>query len=121
LETVKFCTSYQYEGNLDILGPYLIWEPIDNKRARIIDFKKPDSTLTAKNGPAQILLRCKPLEFKEFTGWEEDITKAKSLEELPTQARECISFLQNKEGLNVPIKIISVNPTWEGKIIIKNP
>jgi adenylosuccinate synthase len=121
LKTAKFCTSYQYEGNLDILSPYFVWEPIDSKKARIIAFKKPDSTLIAKNELAQILFHCQPLEFKELAGWKENIDKATSLKELPPEARECISFLQSKEGLDVPIKIISINPTWEGKIIIKNP
>jgi adenylosuccinate synthase len=121
LKTVKFCTSYQYEGNLDILDPYFVWEPINNGKAMITAFKKPDTTITANNELAQILFHCKTLEFKELDGWKEDITKAKGVEELPTQTQECIKFLQSKEGLNVPIEIVSLNPTWEGKIKIKNP
>lgn len=116
LETVKFCTSYQYEGSLNILDPYFTWEAMDKDKAKIIAFKKPD---TALNKVAQILFHCKPLEFKELDGWNENITKTKKIEELPIQAQECIKFLQGNEGLNSPIKIISVNPTWNGKI--KNP
>lgn len=119
LETIKLCTSYQYEGDPSILDPYFVWESMDNQKAKITAFKKSDTTLPRNNEIAQILFHCKPLEFKELAGWKEDISEMKEVRELPRQAQEYISFLQSDRGLSTPIKIISVNPTWNGKI--KNP
>lgn len=118
LAAVKICVSYEYQGDLNILDPYFEWEPIGQKKARILAFKKPDINLTKSGELTQILLCCKPLEFIELPGWQQDITRAKRFNDLPKQAREYVSFLQSSQGLNTPVKIISVNPTWEGKILV---
>ena len=39
--------------------------------------------------------------FLEFSGWQ-----------------EYVDFLQSKDGLNVPIKILSFSPTWKEKILV---
>lgn len=118
LEAIKFCISYEYKGELNVLDPYFEWETIGKKRARILAFKKPDINSVRNEELAQILFQCKPLEFVELRGWQQDITKIKGLKYLPSQTQEYLKFIESPEGLNVPIKIISVSPTWEGKIFL---
>ncbi|MDD3101863.1 MAG: adenylosuccinate synthetase [Patescibacteria group bacterium] len=118
LKTIRVCTSYDYHGDLRILEPYFKWESIGKRRAKIFAFKKPDINSVKIGELAQILFQCKPLEYKEFAGWREDLTNIRTFKKLPSQAQEYIKFLQNSGGLGVPIKIVSVNPTWEGKILL---
>lgn len=46
--------------------------------------------------------------YKEFGGWQEDITKVKKFDDLPKAAQSYIKFIE--EYLNVPISMISVGP-----------
>lgn len=66
---------------------------------KITTLRKPIASI--RNGElSQILFHCKPKDFLEFRKWQ-----------------EFISFLQSKDGLNVPVKILSFSSTWEGKIL----
>lgn len=51
------------------------------------------------------LAGCKPT-YMNLQGWEEDITTAKSLDDLPTAARDYVNFVQAEVG--VPVSIVSV-------------
>jgi adenylosuccinate synthase len=51
--------------------------------------------------------RCRPV-YETLPGWQEDITWARSLDDLPENARRYVSFVADKIGL--PISIISVGP-----------
>lgn len=53
------------------------------------------------------LSQAKPI-LKWFPGWEQDITGAKKLEDLPASARTYLDFLEN--ALQVPIDVVSVGP-----------
>lgn len=54
--------------------------------------------------------------YKEFAGWNSDITKAQSYDELPENAK---IYLKELEALiDVPIKIISVGPGREQTIFV---
>ncbi|MFW6146980.1 MAG: adenylosuccinate synthase [Thermodesulfobacteriota bacterium] len=57
--------------------------------------------------PAQlsIMNSCSPI-YEEMEGWREDISKARSLEELPKSARAYINKIE--EFIGVPVSIISV-------------
>ena len=46
--------------------------------------------------------------YEEFEGWKNDITKAKSYPELPSQLKKYITFIEEQTG--VPVKIVSVGP-----------
>jgi adenylosuccinate synthase len=50
-------------------------------------------------------------EVVELPGWHEDITEARSLEELPTQARAYLDFIG--ERLGVPTVLVGVGPGRE--------
>ncbi|MBI2597196.1 adenylosuccinate synthase [Candidatus Daviesbacteria bacterium] len=49
--------------------------------------------------------------YKEFPGWEEDITNIRRFKDLPKNCREYLEFIEN--FLRTPIKIISTGPSRE--------
>jgi adenylosuccinate synthase len=53
--------------------------------------------------------------YTEFKGWNTDLTHCRTEEELPTEFREYIAFME--QYLGVPIKIISVGPDREATIM----
>ena len=58
-------------------------------------------------------------EYREFPGWSEDISSARSYDDLPEQ---CNSYIKTIEAMSgVPVDIISVGPGREQTIVIKNP
>ncbi len=93
MPNLKICTAYVYEGP---------------------DFWFNGKTVSAgeifKNFPAdsQILKYCKPAEYKEFKGWNENTTKISSFENLPTLAKEYLSGIEEATGCK--IRIVSIGP-----------
>ncbi len=79
LETVQLCTAYEMDGER------LTLPPID----------------------AEDWERCTPV-FEEMPGWSEDISHARSLEDLPSQARAYLDRIS--EITETPIGIVSVGP-----------
>ena len=64
------------------------------------------------------LAQCSPI-YEEMPGWQEDVAKARSIEQLPEQAR---AYLQRIEEITeVPLSIISVGPGREQTIILNEP
>lgn len=57
----------------------------------------------------------KPI-YKEFKGWMTDLSKVKSLEELPKEAKEYIDFI--KDYLDVPYCVISVGTDRSQTIVL---
>ena len=57
--------------------------------------------------------------YEEVDGWCEDITKAKSYDELPENAKKYLKRLE--ELIGVPITIISVGPDREQTIMLEKP
>ena len=57
--------------------------------------------------------------YETFKGWNSDISSAKSLDELPENAKIYLNKLEELVG--IPIKIISVGPDREQTIILENP
>ncbi len=78
-DEIKICTSYKYNNEI------------------ITDF--PSSL--------DVLAKCEPV-YESIEGWSEDITQAKSFEELPINAQKYVKKIE--EIIDVPIKIISVGP-----------
>jgi len=85
-ETLKICTGYDYKGEV------------------------------IKHFPADltVLAECKPI-YEVLEGWQEDITKCASYDELPKQAKAYIEFIE--ENVGVPVKIVSVGPKRDQTII----
>jgi adenylosuccinate synthase len=53
--------------------------------------------------------------YKDFRGWQTDLTNIRHEEELPTAFREYVEFLEKETG--VPIRIISLGPDRDQTII----
>jgi len=90
LDVLKPCIAYEHQGtNLESVPPEL-------------------STLTT----------CSPI-YEEMGGWPEDISGARSLEELPKNARAYIRRIE--EFVGVPVAVISVGSGRDETIITHNP
>lgn len=88
LKTLKICTAYELDGKI---------------------IKALPSTIKQLN-------RVKPV-YEEMPGWDEDITKVTSFEELP---ENCQKYLRRIEELiNCPIVIFSVGPDREQTIVLR--
>ena len=77
-KTIKVCTAYKYKGKKVSHLPY---------------------NIEAEN--------VSPV-YKEMKGWEKDLTKMTSADELPETLIEYINYLEAE--LEIPIKIVSVGP-----------
>lgn len=60
------------------------------------------------------LAKCKTVSV-ELDGWDEDITKCKSFEDLPRNAQDYITFIENQTG--VPISWIGTGPEREAMFL----
>jgi adenylosuccinate synthase len=77
-KTLKICTSYNYKGKEITHFPYNV-EP--------------------KNVS---------VNYTEFKGWDEDLTKMTSADQLPQNLLDYVAFIEKETG--VPVKIVSVGP-----------
>ncbi|MGV8994316.1 MAG: adenylosuccinate synthase [Flavobacterium sp.] len=77
-DTLKICTSYKYKGSEIEHLPYNI---------------EPENVMPV---------------YKEFKGWQADLTGMTSYDELPVELKEYIEFIEKE--VEVPIKIVSVGP-----------
>jgi adenylosuccinate synthase len=59
---------------------------------------------------------CKPV-YKQLPGWKTDISGARSLDELPVEARDYLQFIQ--EMGKIPIKLVSVGPARHQTIVLQ--
>ncbi len=66
----------------------------------------------------QILSQCQPI-YEEMEGWVEDISTARDIEELPTNARKYVKRVEELSG--VKIFVASVGAGREETIIVENP
>ncbi len=57
--------------------------------------------------------------YEEVTGWQEDIGHARSVEDLPIQARDYIKRIE--DITETPAVIISVGPARDETLLLKNP
>ena len=89
VEKLKICVGYKHKGNV------------------IKDF-----TTNLK-----ILQNCQPI-YEEFDGWWDDLTKVRTYDKLPNNAKKYLRRIE--ELLKVPISIISVGPKREQTIIARS-
>ncbi|MFZ7110914.1 MAG: adenylosuccinate synthase [Desulfatiglandales bacterium] len=90
LERLRICTAY------DCMGERLESRPASIKR----------------------IVQCKPV-YEELSGWHEDITSAKSLDQLPKQAQAYLRRIE--EVTEVPLSMVSVGPGRDQTIVIRDP
>ena len=84
-ETLKVCTSYNYKGDEISHFPYNI---------------EPENVTPV---------------YSEFKGWEEDLTKMTTADELPQNLLDYIAFIEKE--VEVPITIVSVGPDRKQTIL----
>lgn len=77
-DTIKVCTKYKYRG-----------EEVDHLPYKIEDHL------------------VEPI-YEELPGWSEDITKVKSVDEMPASLRSYIEYIEKHTG--IPVKVVSVGP-----------
>jgi adenylosuccinate synthase len=77
-DNLQVCTSYQYNGSEISHLPYTI---------------EPENVT--------------PI-YKSFKGWKADLTGMTAYDELPSELKEYIEFIESQ--VEVPIKIVSVGP-----------
>jgi adenylosuccinate synthase len=90
LKTLKICVAYSLNG------------------------KKVNSRPTSLSSLAQ----CIPI-YEEMPGWEETITSARDMDELPEEARNYLRRIE--QVTEVPLSIVSVGPVRDQTIELMNP
>jgi len=90
LETIKVATAYTYQGVV-----------LDEIPASL-----------------EIMEQCSPI-YEELPGWSEDITGAKSMDELPENARRYVARIEELSG--APVVLVSVGPRRDETIMLRNP
>lgn len=114
IETIPICTSYRYVGPLAHLDQFFEWEKLSRASARIVAIKPFVGDKRDANRRTEILFRCEPYDWVEFTGWNE-ISTAHSWNDLPRATQNYVQYLETQ--LQVPISIVSIGPTAEHKIV----
>ncbi|HAT55454.1 MAG TPA: adenylosuccinate synthase [Lactobacillus sp.] len=89
LKELKICTAYELDG-----------EMIDRYPAG-----------------REALLRCKPV-YETLSGWTEDITHCKTVDELPKNARRYVERVMSLTGL--PLATLSVGPDRTQTMVLQN-
>ncbi len=87
MDEIKVCTGYKYAGKI-----YETFPP-----------------------EIKILENCEPV-YKTFKGWQEDITKAKTYNDLPENAKNYVEYIKNY--LDIKYALISVGTDREETILI---
>jgi adenylosuccinate synthase len=102
VKKIKLCIGYKYSG------PEIFYAGKTLKSGDI---------LTEFIRESEILYHCKPI-YKEFPGWDGDITKIRSTTELPDEIKDILIFIQEFTGGR--IVILSVGPSSEETIFISD-
>ena len=89
-DTVKIATAYELDG-----------QEIDYYPASLKELE-----------------RCKPV-YEELPAWQEDITSAKSWDDLPENAQKFLNRIS--ELVDIPLVTVSVGPEREQTIVLRNP
>lgn len=89
-DTVKIATAYELDG-----------QEIDYYPASLKELE-----------------RCQPI-YEELPAWQEDITKAKTWEDLPENAQKFLNRVAELVG--VPLVTVSVGPEREQTIVLRDP
>ena len=71
---------------------------------------------TTERFPTEINEKIKPV-YKEFRGWNQNLSKIKEYEKLPDAFKEYIAFIEKETG--VPVRMVSTGPDREQTIIRK--
>ena len=114
LDTVAVCYGCMMQGatgialtNIDVLS-YLDKIPVCKA------YETEDGTITKNFPVTPVLEKCKPV-WEYLPGWKCDISKARSFDELPENARKYVEFIEKETGC--PVVIVSNGPARENTIV----
>lgn len=93
--------------NIDVLS-YLDKIPVCTA------YETEDGTITKNFPVTPVLEKCKPV-WEYLPGWKSDISKARSFDELPENARKYVEFIEKETGC--PVVIVSNGPARENTIV----
>ena len=93
--------------NIDVLS-YLDKIPV------CAAYETEDGTITKNFPVTPVLEKCKPV-WEYLPGWKCDISKARSFDELPENARRYVEFIEKETGC--PVVIVSNGPARENTIV----
>jgi adenylosuccinate synthase len=102
MKTIKVCTHYIYGGHRYVHGQ--------------VEYKKGSAVMDPPMD-AEFLSKCVPV-YKEFPGWDEDISKIKNYDDLPYNLSFIIYFINSYLKRQLKPAIISVGPDREETIIV---
>lgn len=88
VDKLKICVGYKHKGNL----------------------------MTNFTTNIKVLQNCQPV-YEEFDGWWDDLTKVRTYDKLPNNAKKYLRRIE--ELLKVPISIVSVGPKREQTIVAR--
>jgi len=92
LERLKVCVAYRAEDGAELVD----YVPLDGRR----------------------LVKCEPV-YEELEGWDEEIREARTIDDLPKNARRYIEMIETLSGL--PVILVSVGAGRNETIIVRNP
>jgi adenylosuccinate synthase len=75
-------------------------------------------TLTTLPSRVEDLMECQPI-YREFKGWNEEISTIRHLAKLPKNVRNYLGFIEKQ--LKIPIVLVSAGPAREENILLKKP
>ena len=93
--------------NIDVLS-YLDKIPV------CAAYETEDGTITKNFPVTPVLEKCRPV-WEYLPGWKCDISKARSFDELPENARKYVEFIEKETGC--PVVIVSNGPARENTIV----
>lgn len=93
---------------LDVLNPF-------EKISVCTGYKLRGETINIMPGNLDLLAEVEPV-WEELPGWQSDIQQARSMSELPENARAYVDFMSDLAG--VPLKMVSVGPGREETILL---
>ena len=80
-----------------------------------VAYKYKNKTYKHFPGNASVLENCQPV-YKEFLGWNEDVTTVRKYQQLPLKARRYLNFITT--SLGVKIKMVSVGSERNQTIVL---
>jgi adenylosuccinate synthase len=118
LDLVMICDSVRLNGlnslsitKLDVLSGL--------KRVKIcVGYEFQEEWIETTPACLKRLAQCIPI-YEELPGWDDDISSARQIDELPTEARDYLNRIVEITG--VPISVIGVGSGREQTILLKNP
>jgi adenylosuccinate synthase len=108
LAELRACTSYEFLGD-----PRELDGLVEHDGARVLAIHPP-TTPEASAALARAIARCRPRDWIVVDGFAGDLSRARSLADLPDGARRYLALF---ERLGVPIEIVSVGPDAASKIV----